>query len=120
MRETVRCYDEVGRYGGEEFCILLPSTPPKCAHDIAERLRVSIEKARIPYNDTRLQVTASLGVASKTYAEINDLNNLLKLADDALYVAKHGGRNQVSMASESGTASQTVELAALRLRDTSI
>jgi len=120
MRETVRCYDEVGRYGGEEFCILLPSTPPKCAHDIAERLRVSIEKARIPYNDTRLQVTASLGVASKTYAEISDLNNLLKLADDALYVAKHGGRNQVSMASESGTASQTVELAALRLRDTSI
>ena len=113
MRETVRCYDEVGRYGGEEFCILMPSSPPKCTLDIAERLRSKIEALSVPYGATRIKVTASLGVASVTYAKIGDLNNLLKLADDALYFSKNGGRNRVTMSKEGRTDTQTEELAAV-------
>jgi diguanylate cyclase (GGDEF)-like protein len=104
MMDNARQYDEVGRYGGEEFAILLPATPLENAIKVAERLRARIEAVEIPCNGTTLRVTASFGVACYPYNDIQDMNGLLKSADTALYAAKHGGRNQVIAAREQSLA----------------
>ncbi|MEH6783100.1 MAG: GGDEF domain-containing protein [Alcanivorax jadensis] len=100
MMDNARQYDEVGRYGGEEFAILLPATPLENAYKVAERLRTRIAAAEIQCNGQTLNVTASFGVACYPYNDIQDMNGLLKAADTALYAAKHGGRNQVVTARE--------------------
>ncbi|MFP5275502.1 MAG: GGDEF domain-containing protein [Acidobacteriota bacterium] len=90
---SVRSYDWVGRYGGEEFLIILPGASVAHARSRAEQLRASIESARIPDgNRNIIQMTASLGVASGVPA---DFEGLLRAADAALYRAKHSGRNCV-------------------------
>lgn len=104
MMDNARQYDEVGRYGGEEFAILLPATPLENAIKVAERLRARIEAVEIPCNGTTLRVTASFGVACYPYNDIQDMNGLLKSADTALYAAKHGGRNKVIAAREQSLA----------------
>ncbi len=90
----VRPKDLFARYGGEEFVILLYNTPGKAAQDIAERIRIGIETHPFIYENKRLPVTASLGVA-EIQAGIEAAQTLLKKADQALYEAKNGGRNQV-------------------------
>jgi diguanylate cyclase (GGDEF)-like protein len=82
----------IGRYGGEEFVILCPETPLGAAADRADRLRRMIHSARVADRDD-LHVTASFGVAQAEPED--DLETILKRADDALYEAKRGGRNQV-------------------------
>jgi len=95
LMSGARQYDEVGRYGGEEFVILLPSTPLEGAVRVAERLRSQIEASRVEAEGTVLEVTASFGVATYPGAGMDCINDLLKAADVALYDAKHNGRNQV-------------------------
>jgi diguanylate cyclase (GGDEF)-like protein len=96
LRENVRVIDVAGRYGGEELCVLLPSTPVEGACKFAESLRAKIE-AQVHYAGTRpVRLTASLGVGAFNHMEIDDAESLLKLADAALYRAKHGGRNRVA------------------------
>lgn len=92
-----RPYDEVGRYGGEEFILLLPDTKPDEAQMVAERLRASIENTVIRTGDLALTVTASFGVACYPSSNVETLEALIKQADDALYQAKKVGRNQVVM-----------------------
>lgn len=101
LMSGARQYDEVGRYGGEEFVVLLPATQLEAAVRVAERLRSQIEAQRVPVEEQTLQVTASFGVACYPAPDIDCLNDLLKAADMALYDAKHGGRNQVVTASAS-------------------
>lgn len=98
MMENARQYDEVGRYGGEEFAVLLPGVTVEQACAIAERLRIRISKTTVVVDDTRIDVTASLGVACYPSAGIDSMNDLLKAADAALYRAKANGRNRVEVA----------------------
>jgi two-component system cell cycle response regulator len=86
--------DVFARYGGEEFVILLPSTNLKQAFEIAERLRKVVELHDFMYEAKKLPVTASIGVADYRQG-VNDGTDLFKRADQAVYKAKEGGRNQV-------------------------
>jgi diguanylate cyclase (GGDEF)-like protein len=103
FQRAVRAYDSVGRYGGEEFLLILPGLSFVGARLRAEQFRMAIQAARIAYDETSIQVTASFGVASG-FPE--DYEAMIHTADAALYRAKNGGRNCV-MASEIGAAGRT-------------
>ncbi|MFC4455374.1 GGDEF domain-containing protein [Deinococcus sonorensis] len=92
VRDTLRRGSLVGRWGGEEFLVVVPSTTVDEARTMAERLRLSIAGI----SDERHAVTVSLGVAQVRTGE--SLQGFLKRADEALYAAKHAGRNQVKAA----------------------
>ena len=95
--ESTRGMDMCFRYGGEELAIILPQTNGKLAGDVAERLRRKIEEMEIPAGEHVIKVTVSFGVAC--YPDtVEGQENLFKAADEALYVAKHEGRNQVRFA----------------------
>jgi diguanylate cyclase (GGDEF)-like protein len=94
-RETARTTDNVIRWGGEEFVVLLPDTDLEAAVQVAERLREAIAKAPIPIPDGELSITASLGVAAKD-ENTPDIETLLARADQAMYIAKYLGRNRVA------------------------
>lgn len=101
LREKVRSVDIVARYGGEEFAVILPETPTESAYYVCEKIRAFIEE--FPFTDQeRLphrNITASLGVATyPTHAKT--LEELIKVADDALYCAKQGGRNRTCTAED--------------------
>ena len=95
LSESVRVIDVAGRYGGEELCVLLPNTPLDGALKFAETLRVKIATQAHHGAARALSVTASLGVGSFDHLKIADAESLLRQADDALYRAKHAGRNRV-------------------------
>lgn len=88
--DALRGNDIVGRFGGEEFVALLPAADGAVAIKVAERLRQRIGGLRLSHGDT---VTASIGVASGT--EKHGLDQLIEVADRALYAAKSAGRNRV-------------------------
>jgi diguanylate cyclase (GGDEF)-like protein len=98
LRENLRAVDTVGRYGGEEFIILMPETTKEEAAYTAERLRRSVADAVFPgfADDPGMVVfkTISLGVSTFPH-DTDDAQTLVSLADQALYRAKRGGRNQV-------------------------
>jgi diguanylate cyclase (GGDEF)-like protein len=100
LRQQVRESDVVGRFGGEEFTVLLPRTDTAGACRIAERLRTSASGLSIAAADARIQVTVSIGVAVLGQHG-SDLFELLAAADLALYRAKDAGRNQVKLYSPS-------------------
>jgi len=94
LRKGCRDIDVVGRYGGEEFIIMLPETPRDSALVLAERLRKEIERHVSKDADGKqYRVTISMGVSSLTGKESQE--ELIKLADTALYKAKETGRNRV-------------------------
>ncbi len=97
-----RDFDVVARYGGEEFIILLRGAPNDIAARVAERLRASIERTR--FDVEGLVVTASFGLCSYT-DECTSADDVVKRADDQLYKAKAGGRNQVCGADYDESAS---------------
>ncbi|MBI3556742.1 MAG: GGDEF domain-containing protein, partial [Deltaproteobacteria bacterium] len=87
-----------GRFGGEEFLILLPGHNLEAATGVAETIRATIEKCQFMYEGKRMPVTASIGVAEQAL-DVDNHTALFKLADKAVYQAKGGGRNQVCTAS---------------------
>jgi diguanylate cyclase (GGDEF)-like protein len=94
LRATVRPYDVVGRYGGEEFALLMPQTGKETAARVAERVRHGLEARGADVGGRRIDVTVSAGVA--TYGlDGADWDTLLTAADNALYEAKSAGRNRV-------------------------
>lgn len=95
MREAVRPYDAVGRYGGEEFLIVIVEHEPAVIHAVAERIRRNIADHPVLTAPQELAVTASVGVAYTDPLRAQDLRQLVKKADDALYAAKRDGRNRV-------------------------
>jgi diguanylate cyclase (GGDEF)-like protein/PAS domain S-box-containing protein len=92
LRTTIAESDFVGRYGGEEFCVLLPDTTLAEAALQAEKLRTRIQS--VTYSDR--QVTASLGVSSNELP-LNEAQELLDNADKAMYYSKHAGRNRMTL-----------------------
>ncbi len=95
-RSHIRHVDVLGRYGGEEFAILLPETDLFTANEIAERIRRSIAAEPIATAQGAIHITVSLGV-SKAIAATTSLEKLIDQADAALYKAKQGGRNRVEV-----------------------
>ena len=95
-KSSVREIDLVGRYGGEELVILLPETDRKTSVLVAERLRASIAATPIAVADQQIPVTVSIGVATKD-EHTTHLEALMARADQAMYIAKHKGRNRVAM-----------------------
>lgn len=95
-REKLREADPLGRYGGEEFVGLFIETDVKTALKVAERLRSAVEKTIIPFGDHNLRVTVSIGIAEQS-PNTPDLESLLARADQAMYIAKHKGRNRVAV-----------------------
>jgi diguanylate cyclase (GGDEF)-like protein len=96
LRDSVRVIDVPGRYGGEELCVLLPNTPIAGACTFAETLRGKIAAQQHLLGERAVQLTASLGVGAFDHLGIADGESLLSQADEMLYRAKHGGRNQVA------------------------
>lgn len=96
-RKNLRHFDIIGRYGGEDFIVMLPETPMNIAADVADRLRKSIESIRVDTHKGELAVTVSIGVAVAT-DNTPDLPALITRADMALYEAKREGRNKVVVA----------------------
>lgn len=95
IKQTLRCHDFIARYGGEEFVLLLPETAADRAVPACERVRASVERTEIWLDDRRMQVTVSIGVASLPHQLLETPNELIALADTALYDAKFTGRNRV-------------------------
>lgn len=100
MLALMRPYDAIGRYGGEEFLIVLTECCGNCARTFAERLRKSIGNEPMDTPDGMLTVTISLGLAPSLLAGSEGTGTLLKAADTALYRAKALGRNRVAAATE--------------------
>lgn len=97
IKQALRTADLVGRYGGEEFGVLLPDTNIQQAALVAERLRAIIEEHGFSYEGQRLPVTISLGVA-ELRADVPSYEKLVARADEALYISKHAGRNRYTCA----------------------
>jgi diguanylate cyclase (GGDEF)-like protein/PAS domain S-box-containing protein len=93
MRRMLREADTISRYGGEEFIVLLPNTGTEEAIGVSERLRKAVEENSIQWIDENQTITVSIGVT--TYKNDEDMDSLIKRADEALYLAKSKGRNRV-------------------------
>jgi two-component system cell cycle response regulator len=95
LKAEKREIDRVGRYGGEEFLLILSGTVLDAAVTFAERLRETVEGHTFSYAGGTLRRTMSCGVAASPHPRVKDQEALLRAADDALYVAKETGRNRV-------------------------
>jgi diguanylate cyclase (GGDEF)-like protein len=96
IKKTSRADDVVARYGGEEFVMILPETDTPQAMIAAEKIRVSVAELEIPHEDQKLRVTISLGVSTFPM-HAREKEELIRLADAALYTSKHNGKNRVSL-----------------------
>jgi diguanylate cyclase (GGDEF)-like protein len=98
LRESCRVYDVPGRYGGEEFCVILPETKLGNTSTVAERIRSRLASAPIHTGEVAISVTASIGIAGMTATAEDAVLSaamLIERADRALYSAKHQGRNRI-------------------------
>lgn len=95
MVACVRSYDAVCRYGGEEFLIILPGCDIAAAMLRAEGIRLAVAKDAFQIPEGPLDITCSVGVAASSGADILDVTELIRKADEALYAAKHNNRNRV-------------------------
>jgi len=98
LKGNLRINDQIGRYGGEEFALMMPETELKGAMVVAERHRRWIEEFVLREEGKELGITISLGVASFPEMKCETLDDLIKLADDALLEAKREGRNRILVA----------------------
>lgn len=96
MKANIREVDILARIGGEEFALILPETAAEQAHNLAERIRLQLSDESIRHENQTLNVTASFGISSGRIAD-ETLETMLTEADDALYIAKKKGRNQVKL-----------------------
>jgi diguanylate cyclase (GGDEF)-like protein len=94
LANSTRSYDQVGRYGGEEFLVVLPGAALKSALGIAERIRLHIEHLTIAFGSAALKLSISIG-ASSSSESLSSAAALIQQADQALYLAKRAGRNRV-------------------------
>lgn len=107
MHNVIRPYDGIGRYGGEEFLVVLPGCNLSSSSAVAERLRVAMSREPIKSDGQTLCVTCSLGVASNELKEGAAADWYIRAADAALYRAKSAGRNRIVLASPSETIEES-------------
>jgi diguanylate cyclase (GGDEF)-like protein len=95
----LRREDLLGRYGGEEFLILLPGAAPYASLIVAERIRTAVNASLVPVGKHNIRFTVSVGVANSALGlgEKELLTDRVKRADDAMYKAKGFGRNRVEV-----------------------
>lgn len=105
MRECIRPYDAIGRYGGEEFLIVLPGCDEQGTFAQAERLRSSLAKELLLVNGAKLALTGSFGCTSVISGRTATAESLIRRADEALYLAKGLGRNRVEFLSSTAEVS---------------
>jgi two-component system, cell cycle response regulator len=98
MKSAVRCYDSIGRYGGEEFLVVIPGCDDAEAWRLGERLRQAIGCEPFTVEQARVPMTCSIGCATPPQVTRYDADALIRLADNALYEAKEKGRNRIEMA----------------------
>ncbi len=103
LRKNTRKTDKICRVGGEEFLVLCPNVGVDGAAVCAEHLRAALEQQTFKFQGADLRVTISLGVAQRTHA-MGGPDDLLKAADDALYMSKAAGRNRVTVVDEHSPA----------------
>ncbi|MCU4674964.1 diguanylate cyclase [Catenovulum sp. 2E275] len=96
IQSMLRQHDVFGRYGGEEFAILLPNTGLRGAYELAERIRVAFENQIVEYKSFNIAATLSLGVVSY-HSGIRNYDDMLTRADMALYESKRSGRNKTTV-----------------------
>jgi len=113
LRETAHCmqavlrpYDNIGRYGGEEFLLVLPECDTAGAMTLAERLRTTIATKALTLAEGMTPLTVSLGVATSSLAR--ETESLISAADAALYRAKNSGRNRVELATVADVTAESV------------
>jgi two-component system, cell cycle response regulator len=99
LSAAIRQYDFIGRYGGEEFLVVLPGCDENVALKQAERMRASLSETPVLLPEGSVTITISLGITSLVDSDTEDVENLLHAADRALYRAKGEGRNCVRLAS---------------------
>jgi diguanylate cyclase (GGDEF)-like protein/PAS domain S-box-containing protein len=104
--EELRSADVIGRYGGEEFVIVLPMTKAQQAYPLAERIRVGVAAIRVPTEKGDANVTLSIGIVDMIHGEQNEsAEALIRRADTAMYSAKHAGRNRTEIGGKRGALS---------------
>ena len=96
IRSAVRDFDAVGRYGGEEFLVVLSDCTTTAAGDVAERIRSTVADVGVATSAGFLPISVSIGVAAFN-AELTSVEQLVAAADEAMYRAKHAGRNRVAV-----------------------
>ncbi len=96
VKKNLRETDIAGRYGGEEFAVLLVDTSADQANYFAERLRKTVENLTVEYNQQLLRITVSVGIA-EYHSDMVEHRNWIESADKALYTSKANGRNQVTV-----------------------
>lgn len=99
IRKGLRSTDIMGRYGGDEFIVLLPMTDTRDAYLLAERMRKKVETQVFKKGKNSTKITLSIGIAScpSETVRVSDRKKLIKVADEALYKAKSGGRNRTEL-----------------------
>ena len=108
LMQSVRECDYVGRYGGEEFLIILPDSNIQSGFATAERIRKNVSTRKITVNKDNISLTVSIGVAGYP-KDGGDVESIIRKADDALYKAKANGRNRVTVLENHGAAETAAE-----------
>ncbi len=98
IKKTIRYEDILGRYGGEEFAVILRGIDTQGAFQLAERIRFTIEQNPMKFEDQNISITVSIGVSTMTEEKFNTLKEFIDAADKCLYNAKQSGRNRVCAA----------------------
>jgi diguanylate cyclase (GGDEF)-like protein len=113
LKSALRAADVASRYGGEEFCILLPQTSLAEGFQIAERIRRRITRVRFPHGKQQPlgSVTVSIGVSAFVPEVLDTPEKIIEAADRALYLAKHRGKNRVETFEPPATAAEGTDAA---------